>query len=1393
MFLFAILINLCFPVGAEEGESSGGQSNIVNGGFEEPDLKTENPTLNWKDIDMSSVPGWSTTSTNGKIEFGWMLNGASAHMVPTTITEIVDGVGASEGEQFAEAVSDEASSLYQSLSLNAGYNYNWSIHHRGRTGVDTLALLITDDTHIDYVKSSASGSDHFYQIISWMKENGVTAPEAGTMVSYTVYTTGLGESNSFEEASTGSYFSYTPDYEHTVKFEIYLMSTVAENWGEYTGSYLSEIKKDVLFVLTPFASSFTKNPSTAGNLIDNCSFTDSQGNNLLINAGFDDVKINKSYSYLQAANSTKPQAGIGWCTTASSYNVEIGNLEKGNAYNLPVTIETTVLNAPWIREGEQFVELNADQESSLYQIVTTEVGKMYRWSLSHRGREGLDTMALIIGPDQTYEPKKVNSTSRDQLMQIADWLYMQTDVALDVPEEGCSQKITLYTPKFNSSGGWESDSNIFSWQKDAEHTEEWSVWIISSRNDTWHDYGELDSEAAYNFEYIVPEGHHKSIFGFVSIRSSKADGTVNKTYGNLLDNVSFKEYYFIDINNATNSGGSDLNIVYDEDKFLPEDTNSGWVHAGSDISIHLKKGEREIIGAYISNAFVPISDWTYNEETEEYVYKIENVTSTITVEVIYVANTVVYDSRNDYEYQYDGVDGGFEVRLGPSIQEGALQEYVSHAPIADDGWKFIGWKYISPSDNRVYMLDAVHKVTFVEDAEDINNSTFAIYRILSGGETELVVDNIPYDEGVTLTAEWQYRQRVIYKTFNDLSSEFDISSEGGYAEITVISGETSDKSNYYVDLNPVGKELYSSGGAYINVSAYQQTGFNFNGWYDASGNLVSNSISYTYKVDSGKVVELYAYFEAKGYDISVNCSVEGDNDSGKYFAINCSFSNLRANKVYTITGLYDNNIIVNGETVTNPSKIKADESGNATVTVYMKHGDSAGFVFLPQNCVYSVVSYDYTGYGYDVRGEEASRILLAEATVNLKYYYVRQSVIIEAGKHFAGIVSGMNPDAIYITGNSSYTYDVSTLYNPSVYNDLNVSLSFFDSTGTEAAFAIGTRILMIDLTDANNPRYYKYSVSDPDVSAVQLEQFAELGSSAPYVRNDTGGTTILERLVFLIDYVGTDDPVASGKILLVYSDANGKLENVIKPVKKIVNIGEDTTRLTVTPTHGENASNIGPFPVNITVKGSTPAVNTAYEGDTYAIKLSFDGGFPDGSYVEIDGTRYYSNNGCITVFPSAIDDITLDIYSPLPIAVTDGKATLTATLLPVVSSSAASSYVKTERVAFDCVDAQTCAIDADVPDGILIPGRVYQIDAELRYAGIDSAVLTVSKKTEDGNYIELYRYIAVDLPVDGNTVTVYLGNGLDVVSGETYIFSFVGYVDGVSVCTDECYTVVGYE
>ena len=60
------------------------------------------------------------------------------------------------------------------------------------------------------------------------------------------------------------------------------------------------------------------------------------------------------------------------------------------------------------------------ETSTLYQYVKTSGGSQYKWNLYHRGRQGDDTMALVIGPKQKYNPKKTSRTGKDQFMKIAD-------------------------------------------------------------------------------------------------------------------------------------------------------------------------------------------------------------------------------------------------------------------------------------------------------------------------------------------------------------------------------------------------------------------------------------------------------------------------------------------------------------------------------------------------------------------------------------------------------------------------------------------------------------------------------------------------------------------------------------------------------------------------------------------------------------------------------------------------------------------------------------------------------------------------------------------------------------------------------------------------------------
>jgi uncharacterized repeat protein (TIGR01451 family) len=79
-----------------------------------------------------------------------------------------------------------------------------------------------------------------------------------------------------------------------------------------------------------------------------------------------------------------PQAQVpGWSTTATDGLIE---LWSNGFQGVPAF------------EGRQFAELNATQASTLFQDLPTTPGQQLFWRLAHRGRSGVDTMQLRIGP-----------------------------------------------------------------------------------------------------------------------------------------------------------------------------------------------------------------------------------------------------------------------------------------------------------------------------------------------------------------------------------------------------------------------------------------------------------------------------------------------------------------------------------------------------------------------------------------------------------------------------------------------------------------------------------------------------------------------------------------------------------------------------------------------------------------------------------------------------------------------------------------------------------------------------------------------------------------------------------------------------------------------------------
>ncbi|MEU4625182.1 isopeptide-forming domain-containing fimbrial protein [Actinoplanes sp. NPDC023801] len=96
--------------------------SLTNGDFEQPVISANAVSIMLETL----VPGWLTTATDSMIE---LWRGFS-------------GVAPASGSQHAELNANMVSTLYQDLNTTPGQILRWQLKHRGRSGTDTMAVVI---------------------------------------------------------------------------------------------------------------------------------------------------------------------------------------------------------------------------------------------------------------------------------------------------------------------------------------------------------------------------------------------------------------------------------------------------------------------------------------------------------------------------------------------------------------------------------------------------------------------------------------------------------------------------------------------------------------------------------------------------------------------------------------------------------------------------------------------------------------------------------------------------------------------------------------------------------------------------------------------------------------------------------------------------------------------------------------------------------------------------------------------------------------------------------------------------------------------------------------------------------------------------------------------------
>lgn len=365
----------------------------------------------------------------------------------------------------------------------------------------------------------------------------------------------------------------------------------------------------------------------------------------LQNGNFEENVGNYKFSsnYAQPNKTSVPY----WDTTAYGSNGNNGMFEffKSGSAHFDVTEKKYPNNPEYLNVAESNVaaELNAEEESTIYQRINTVSGSTYTWGLYHRGRDTTDRMVLIIGPEQPVDPSKPSKSGQDQFVRITNWL--KTQYGVNYPETGCSKKYTVYSKPFAASGKFvnensDENKNISLIETD-EINQEWSVWVISSPYcntkgesttesginkiesvNGWSAYGTnsinnfddiikgASSSLGYDCTYTVPKGQTNTIFAFCSYSSGRLSGNTviaAPTFGNLLDGINFDLYQPIS-SSITPGGIAGAETIKITSDIITGKSMHSVIRDGEHCTLYTKKYEETLTDCTFTGAYVTVNN-----------------------------------------------------------------------------------------------------------------------------------------------------------------------------------------------------------------------------------------------------------------------------------------------------------------------------------------------------------------------------------------------------------------------------------------------------------------------------------------------------------------------------------------------------------------------------------------------------------------------------------------------------------------------------------------------------------------------------------------------------------------------------------------------------------------
>ena len=956
-----------------------------------------------------------------------------------------------------------------------------------------------------------------------------------------------------------------------------------------------------------------------------------------------------------------------WNTTAFQGKIELFR-ENTGIYVTGVKLTPSA--------GSYAAELNADEESTLYQNVKTSPSSVYEWGLDHGARNGKDIMALVIGPKQSVDPSKPSKAGRDQLMQMVDWLNIGNSVTAGAEPN----QYTVYSKKFAVNGTFEDNAgnNAFSLTPSTIYTEEWHIWIMASSSATsgtnpWSSYGSnaegsagskdesgsTEVDLSKYYLYTVPAGQTDTLFGFVSVGyvDSPVSGDKAKTYGNFLDNINFQLYHPLSGSSTTHGsaviGGSDGTTegegASEGHKVTVNDKLATYVTDGEPLKIQavIKKDDAddgcEFVGVYYTKqdengnpvtnflqlAGNEIEDtgsltaeqkkgkWiksTNDSDDIVYTYYLEGITSATDLHFVFIKSPMItYDPNGGKAYvverEYNTEEAANVYSFKPASGKNEAQAgtgtvfiapYVSHAAEGkNDGWKFMGWLLTGDTvdweseDMKVnadklgsLLLSAEHTVAcdYVYAGVD-GDSKAQFFKIYDGNVSLSKTINEENSEargvtwtdngatkvyanvhkGLTMVAQWRWRQAFIPQV--NSNATYRDSDEGGTVEITSVTDTSGTNDNYNAIYGSNGgKSYHAETDETITAKATPKTGYTFEGWYDASGKLVTTNATYSYTETKEGVNTYYARFsnnvtqtyirQVKNGDTWVDTGDNAIGTLGRYTYTDAAgtpiSSTATAGTGYKFVGWYD----LDGNKVADTMLI----NDGATIS-YTTTGDAIYYARFETAYTVKFVAQTKQANGTFKTDNVGGKVSVASVT-DVDGAAAGSKATANSGYKFLGWYDAssnqLSPDATYSATTTAATNGVTyyarfeSVYNPTV--ESKVYLSFIaESERTQIPSAFDGR----DAGTSKNATGYgldnkygntistgfKYSLNTmTDVSTIQITvtvpdtAYVKVGGTGSFTGN---GTSILTDSSGVKYNKGSIQKISGATTLTYYWESTG--------------------------------------------------------------------------------------------------------------------------------------------------------------------------------------------------------------------------------------------------------------